>query len=155
MSGAEGDAGPAVPRVVRAGDHVEVKCYDGEGQDQGHAVYRVLGLYEPGPHGQFARVEFEFCTDQYLQWYEESAGAAGGRLEKRLVHFCSEMVDDCAETAADDVEVTHVDIFSIVDDISATYLHHKRLNPAAKWPAPAVKRASLPLAGAIRPLDIA
>ena len=69
---------PREATAVRAGDHVEVECYDVDGGSQGDAVYRILALYPPSARGQFGRAEFLFCSDQYLQWYGTVRGAGGG-----------------------------------------------------------------------------
>ena len=120
---------------LQAGDIVEVQCYDDAGEDQGLAVFHIIILYPPNAEGRFARGTFLFCTDQYLQWYEENAGSAGARSARRVLHFCSAEDGPCLAAAGPGVEVTHVDHFNLVEDLSSVFLVHRRVNPAAVWPA--------------------
>ncbi|CAK0814337.1 unnamed protein product, partial [Prorocentrum cordatum] len=139
MADGEGASAAAVGegRTVRAGDFIQVTCYDDADAVQGEAVFRIASLYEASEHGQFARAEFLFCTDQYLQWYEENAGSPGARKLKRVLHFCPE--DEtailCAAEAGPGVEVTHVDEFVVLESVEEAYLQFRRRNPAARWPA--------------------
>ncbi|CAK0799563.1 unnamed protein product, partial [Prorocentrum cordatum] len=139
MADGEGATAAAVGegRAVRAGDFVQVTCYDDADAAQGEAVFRISSLYEASEHGQFARAEFLFCTDQYLQWYEENAGSPGARKLRRVLHFCPE--DEtailCAAEAGPGVEVTHVDEFVVLESVEDAFLQFRRRNPAARWPA--------------------
>ncbi|CAK0868476.1 unnamed protein product [Prorocentrum cordatum] len=139
MADGEGAAAAAVGkgRTVRAGDCIQVTCYDDADAEQGEAVFRIVSLYEASEHGQFARAEFLFCTDQYLQWYEENAGSPGARKSKRVLHFCPEDESAilCAAEAGPGVEVTHVDEFVVLESVEEAYLQFRRRNPAARWPA--------------------
>eukprot|EP00959_Pyramimonas_sp_CCMP1952_P014239 301526-Pyramimonas_sp.AAC.1 len=60
MADGEGAAAAAVGegRTVRAGDCIQVTCYDDADAEQGEAVFRIVSLYEASEHGQFARAEF-------------------------------------------------------------------------------------------------
>ena len=117
--GADGEGDPALE--LRVGDVVQVQCYDPKGKDQGFTVYRLTAPCPAGPGGRFARCTFLFRTDQYLQWYEENAGSAGARRLRRVLHFCAEDAGFCMEEAGRDVEVTHVDRFTLVTDLATDF----------------------------------
>lgn len=104
---------------VAKGEYLEVNVYDGQHDDQGRALVRVLASEDRKREGLWIQGKLIAVTDSHLKWWlTDGPGNQSGR--KFYFHLCNAKVANCRKTKRRPNVEFHSDYFRVLTTAEVT-----------------------------------